>query len=130
MGRRDETRGRRHRARGRGPPFKILPDLTARIAGMPRATSGDLGRRLDLDGDRELTVEALAAEVPFRAEKLVTRDGKRVDERRETCWMAEDGIGGLARSGKVMSPAPFNRVASRSGTRSRLRRGSASTALY
>ena len=38
---------------------------------------------------------------------LVTRDGKRVDERRETCWMAEDGIGGLAYSGKVMSPAPF-----------------------
>ena len=31
-----------------------------------------------------------------------------MDERRETCWMAEDGIGGgLAYSGKVMSPAPF-----------------------
>ena len=40
---------------------------------------------MDLDLDRELTVEALAAEIPFRAEKLITRDGKRVDERRETC---------------------------------------------
>ena len=49
----------------------------------------------------------MAKEVPFKAEKLVTRDGKRVDERRETCWMAEDGIGGLAYSGKVMSPTPF-----------------------
>ena len=90
-----------------GLPFKILPDLTARIAGVPRGEFGDSARRLDLDLDRELTVEALAAEVPFRAEKLVTRDGKRVDERRETCWMAEEGIGGLAYSGKVMSPAPF-----------------------
>ena len=90
-----------------GLPFKILPDLTARIAGMPSGEFGDSARRLDLDLDRELTVEALAAEVPFRAEKLVTRDGKRVDERRETCWMAEEGIGGLAYSGKVMSPAPF-----------------------
>lgn len=81
-----------------GLPFKILPDLAT-----PR------GRLPDdvVDLDFELTVEALAAEVPFRAEKLVTRDGKRVDERRETCWMAEDGIGGLAYSGKVMSPAPF-----------------------
>ena len=54
-----------------------------------------------------VTVNALAAEVPFRAEKLVTRDGKRVDERRETCWMAEPGVGGLAYSGKIMSPTPF-----------------------
>ena len=54
-----------------------------------------------------LTVDGLAAEVPFRAEQLVTRDGRRVDERRETCWMAEPGVGGLAYSGKVMSPTPF-----------------------
>ena len=46
-------------------------------------------------------------EVPFRAEQLVTRDGRRVDERRETCWMADPGVGGLAYSGKVMSPTPF-----------------------
>ena len=91
-----------------GLPFKILPDL-ATSSGTPRGEFGDSGiSDLDfLDLDFSLTVEALAAEVPFRAEKLVTRDGKRVDERRETCWMAEDGIGGLAYSGKVMSPAPF-----------------------
>jgi alkylated DNA repair dioxygenase AlkB len=45
--------------------------------------------------------------VPFKVEQLVTRDGTRVDERRETCWMADEGIGGLAYSGKVMAPTPF-----------------------
>ena len=55
----------------------------------------------------DLTVKSLAAEVPFKVEQLVTRDGIRVDERRETCWMADEGIGGLAYSGKVMAPTPF-----------------------
>lgn len=30
-----------------------------------------------------------------------------VSERRETCWMADEGIGGLAYSGKIMAPVPF-----------------------
>ena len=55
----------------------------------------------------KLTVELLAKEVPFKVEQLVTRDGARVDERRETCWMADEGVGGLAYSGKVMRPTPF-----------------------
>ena len=55
----------------------------------------------------QLTVESLAREVPFKVEQLVTRDGARVDERRETCWMADEGVGGLAYSGKVMRPTPF-----------------------
>lgn len=50
---------------------------------------------------------AVAGQVPFQAELLVTRDGRKVKERRETCWMAEPGIGGLAYSGKIMSPVPF-----------------------
>ena len=54
-----------------------------------------------------LSVASLAREVPFKVEQLVTRDGTRVDERRETCWMADEGIGGLAYSGKVMRPTPF-----------------------
>jgi hypothetical protein len=31
--------------------------------------------------------------VPFKSELLTTRDGKTVSERRETCWMADEGIG-------------------------------------
>jgi alkylated DNA repair dioxygenase AlkB len=89
-----------------GLPFKILPNL------VPSIESSSTGRdeekvKSEDDDSGAFTVEALAKEVPFKAEKLVTRDGKRVDERRETCWMAEDGIGGLAYSGKVMSPTPF-----------------------
>ena len=30
-----------------------------------------------------------------------------MDERRETCWMADEGVGGFAYSGKVMPPEPF-----------------------
>ena len=35
-----------------------------------------------------------------------------VYERRETCWMADPGVGGLAYSGKIMSPTPFTPVGS------------------
>eukprot|EP00873_Tetraselmis_striata_P040865 jgi/Tetstr1/461129/TSEL_006268.t1 len=57
--------------------------------------------------DPQFNLPALVGEVPFQAEMLVTRTGKRVQERRETCWMAEAGIGGLAYSGKIMQPVPF-----------------------
>ena len=46
-----------------------------------------------------ITLELLRREIPFVRDKLVTRDGTKVDERRETCWMAEPGVGGLAYSG-------------------------------
>ena len=57
---------------------------------------------------KNITVEDLRKEVPFKAEKLITRTGKRVDERRETCFVAESGIGGLAYSGKIMEPTLLN----------------------
>jgi len=28
-------------------------------------------------------------------------------ERRETCWVADKGVGGLAYSGKIMNPIPL-----------------------
>ena len=43
-----------------------------------------------------VTLEQVQREVAFRQEQLVTRSGKLVDERRETCWMADDGVGGFA----------------------------------
>jgi len=51
--------------------------------------------------------EQLLHEVPFKAERLNTINGKQVLERRETCWMAENNVGGLAYSGKIMVPVPF-----------------------
>lgn len=36
-------------------------------------------------------VQDMKKYVPFKAELLTTRDGKTVSERRETCWMADEG---------------------------------------
>eukprot|EP01041_Mallomonas_annulata_P008353 gene8353-17211_t len=55
-----------------------------------------------------ITINDMKNEVPFQVENLITRDGKKVQERRETCWMAESGVGGLAYSGKIMVPVPFS----------------------
>jgi len=54
-----------------------------------------------------VSLDAVRREVKFTKDLLTTRDGKTVSERRETCWMAEPGIGGLSYSGKIMSPSPF-----------------------
>jgi alkylated DNA repair dioxygenase AlkB len=81
----------------------LLESAASAAASAESEPSGDVSSSPPVS----LTVDDLASEVPFRAEQLVTRDGRRVDERRETCWMAEPGVGGLAYSGKVMSPTPF-----------------------
>ena len=68
-------------------PFRFLPNLVAPPA----------------------SLEDLAEEVGFQRDHLITRSGVRVLERRLTRWLAEDGIGGLAYSGKIMPPAPLGR---------------------
>jgi len=80
------------------------PDATITVADFPfRYLTPNISDVL-----KNITVEDLRREVPFKAEKLVTRTGKRVDERRETCFVAESGIGGLAYSGKIMEPTLLN----------------------
>ena len=69
----------------RGTPFRFCPKMSAGL--------------IDLD--------ELRREVGFRREKLTTRDGRRVDERRETCWMGEAHVGSYAYSGKIMEPVPM-----------------------
>lgn len=54
-----------------------------------------------------IDTESVRRTVPFQAETIVTKSGKKVKERRETCWMADPGVGGLAYSGKIMTPTPF-----------------------
>jgi alkylated DNA repair dioxygenase AlkB len=87
-------------------------DILALAAGSDRSSGTSLSSKKSKKSFstvpvEQLTVELLAKEVPFKVEQLVTRDGARVDERRETCWMADEGVGGLAYSGKVMRPTPF-----------------------
>lgn len=69
----------------RGVPFRFAPNLTRGL----------------------VDLETLRGEVAFRREKLTTRDGRRVDERRETCWMGEPHVGSYAYSGKIMEPVPM-----------------------
>lgn len=85
-----------------------LGDASRRIAAMPRLTAAHLPFQVLRGATKGLiTLEDVRREVPFNADMLTTRSGKKVKERRETCWMAEPGIGGLAYSGKIMAPVAF-----------------------
>jgi len=42
--------------------------------------------------------------IPFNFDTLTTRTGASVIERRGTAWLAEEGVGALAYSGKLMRP--------------------------
>lgn len=84
-------------------PFDMHPGLVAlpplEDAGVPLSSMGELITALD--------VESLGAAVPFEQAALMTADGRQVRERRHTAWLAEDGIGALAYSGKLMQPSPL-----------------------
>ncbi|KAL7489358.1 hypothetical protein ACHAW6_014950 [Cyclotella cf. meneghiniana] len=47
----------------------------------------------------------LLESIPFNFDTLTTRTGNKVVERRGTAWLADEGIGALAYSGKLMRPA-------------------------
>jgi alkylated DNA repair dioxygenase AlkB len=42
--------------------------------------------------------------IPFSKDTIITRGGESVRERRGTAWIAQEGIGTLAYSGKLMTP--------------------------
>lgn len=54
--------------------------------------------------DSSALCQALKADIPFQKDSIVTRKGTTVSERRGTAWVADDGIGALAYSGKLMVP--------------------------
>jgi alkylated DNA repair dioxygenase AlkB len=45
--------------------------------------------------------------IPFSKDTIMTRRGVSVTERRGTAWIAQEGIGNLAYSGKLMTPQPI-----------------------
>ena len=55
----------------------------------------------------------LCQQIPFQKEIIVTRMGNAVTERRGTAWVASEGIGALAYSGKLMTPHPLPTVVER-----------------
>jgi hypothetical protein len=48
--------------------------------------------------------DALLRAIPFAKDTIITRTGSAVVERRGTAWIAADGIGALAYSGKLIRP--------------------------
>lgn len=58
----------------------------------------------------EDVLSKLHSEIPFSFDTITTRTGTAVMERRGTAWVAEEGIGALAYSGKLMNPHPLPTV--------------------
>mmetsp|Transcript_43553 Transcript_43553/g.105122 ORF Transcript_43553/g.105122 Transcript_43553/m.105122 type:complete len:455 (+) Transcript_43553:85-1449(+) len=77
-------------------PFKIIP------------------RGLDWSNvcDPDQVCELLIESIPFSKDTIITRRGVSVQERRGTAWIAEDTIGSLAYSGKLMVPKPIPGIVS------------------
>ena len=87
---------------------ECLPDLDMRVSGLPFDVV-PLG--LDWSSitdqpeiDQAEVVSNLREHIPFNFDSIVTRSGTTVIERRGTAWVAEEGIGALAYSGKLMRP--------------------------
>jgi len=81
--------------------------LDERVKGLPfEIVPGSLDWPSLIPGAEDGVVEALLSSIPFRHDSIVTRFGPMVRERRATAWVAEEGIGALAYSGKMMLPSP------------------------
>eukprot|EP00977_Amphora_coffeiformis_P010778 scaffold2519_cov168-Amphora_coffeaeformis.AAC.15 len=87
----------------RGENDEVISRLNERVAALPF----DLVSQV-IDWNQffpdQLATHCLQEEIPFHFDTIVTRTGAAVTERRGTAWIAEDGIGALAYSGKLMPP--------------------------
>lgn len=57
--------------------------------------------------DEDSYIKRLLNDIPFKFDTITTRGGTMVKERRGTAWIAEENIGSLAYSGKLMTPSPI-----------------------
>ena len=87
-----------------GLPFDIVP-LGVNWSDVVRTSALEDASRQSLSASSVLTItDLLIDSIPFQKDAIVTRKGTTVQERRGTAWVAEDGIGALAYSGKLMVP--------------------------
>ncbi|KAL7556362.1 hypothetical protein ACA910_006289 [Epithemia clementina (nom. ined.)] len=84
-------------------PLKVPLTLEARTALLPFDILPDA---LDWEQIVPDAFGRLQTEIPFAFDTIVTRSGAAVTERRGTAWIAEQGVGSLAYSGKLMAPSP------------------------
>lgn len=83
-----------------------LTNMNARVAALPFDITPSVLDWNDVFPGQD-AVDRLQGEIPFHFDTIVTRTGTAVTERRGTAWIAEDGIGALAYSGKLMPPQPI-----------------------
>jgi alkylated DNA repair dioxygenase AlkB len=93
-----------------------LPNLESRVERLPfdiLQTGIDLTNLDGIKDDQDVLeyqkdiMTSLQKSIPFQFDTIVTRRGSNVQERRGTAWVAENGIGALAYSGKLMPPLPL-----------------------
>lgn len=87
--------------RVKGLPFDILP-MGVDFSNLKHWPEGNDGLENQAD-----IMTSLRQSIPFKYDTIVTRHGDSVTERRGTAWVAEEGIGALAYSGKLMPPSPM-----------------------
>ena len=85
-------------------PFAILPcavDWSTLLPPAQPPTSTSTPSK-----DHVVACQTFLQAIPFQKDVIVTRLGDQVQERRGTAWIAKEGIGALAYSGKLMPPHP------------------------
>ena len=81
---------------------RAIPNLEERVAKLPFDIIPSCLDWNSFDGE-ESTLKSLLSEIPFNVDTITTRTGSKVEERRGTAWVADEGIGSLAYSGKLMA---------------------------
>lgn len=103
---------------------RVIPNLNERVAKLPFDIipscidwdSFDVDvDDIDIQENNDTTkaMKSLLNDIPFNLDTITTRTGTKVEERRSTAWVAENGIGSLAYSGKLMNPHPLPDIVAR-----------------
>jgi len=87
-------------------PFDIIP-MGIDVQSADLMVHQHTARSNDGTKNGEMLMQNLQECIPFHFDTIVTRQGTSVVERRGTAWVAEEGIGALAYSGKLMKPHPM-----------------------
>ena len=88
-------------------PFDIIPLGVDWSAIIDKNGHEDQYRGYSEPLEQAELVARLRDAIPFNFDTIVTRTGSAVLERRGTAWVADDDIGALAYSGKLMAPRPL-----------------------
>jgi hypothetical protein len=95
-----------------GSAKEVIPNLEERISKLPFDIIPSCLNWDSFDANND-AMASLLNDIPFKIDTITTRDGSKVEERRGTAWIADEGIGALAYSGKLMNPHPLPSIVSK-----------------